>query len=140
MTETLETAHEIQTIRFKIESIEGTQQLLLRSRAAEIRGEILSEVFAKHARLAEVYLAVDGKRSQVEIVEALQAAGLRISQPTVSRRLQVLMAEKLVEEVEAGPRGIILRKKDVVERGLKLSKYLTVPRTNGRQTRDSVEP
>ena len=124
VTETPETAQEIQTIRFRIESIEGTQQLLLRSRAAEIREEIFSEVFAKHANLDQVYLAVDGTRSQAEIVEALNTLGIKISQPTVSRRLQVLIEEKLVEEVDLGPRGVVLRKKEVVERGLKLSKHL----------------
>lgn len=138
MAETLETAHEIQTIRFRIESIEGTQQLLLRSRASEIRNEIIAEVFDKYANLAAVYLAVDGKRSQAEIVEALVAGGIAIIQPTVSRRLAVLLEEKLVEEVETGPRGVSLRRKDVVERGLKLSKYLTTTiERDGRRNRDT---
>ena len=124
MAETLETAHEILTIRLKIEAIEGTQELLLRSMAVEIRNEILEEVFDKHALLDEVYLAIDGSKSQAELLETLNAAGVEISQPTVSRRIQVLMEHKLVEEVEAGPRGLVLKKKDAVEGGLRLSKHL----------------
>ena len=124
MAETLETAHEILTIRLKIEAIEGTQELLLRSMAAEIRSEIIEEVFDKHPLLDEVYFAIDGSRSQAELVETLNATGVEISQPTVSRRIKVLMEHKLVEEVEAGPRGLVLKKKDAVEGGLRLSKYL----------------
>lgn len=134
MAETLETAHEIQTIRFKIESIEGTQQLLLRSRASEIRDAILTEVFDKHSNLSEIYLAVDGRKSQAEIVEALRAQGMEISQPTVSRRLGILLRQKLVEEVEEGPRGMILRKKEIVEQGLGLSEHL-MARTGKRERR-----
>ena len=124
MAETLETAQEILTIRRKIEAIEGTQELLLRPVAGRVRDEIFKEVFDKHALLDEVYLAIDGSKSQAELLETLKADGFKISQPTMSRRIDVLMEHRLVEEAEAGPRGVILRKKEAIEGGLHLSRYL----------------
>lgn len=124
MAETLETAQEILTIRRKIEAIEGTQELLLRPVAASVREELFKEVFDKHALLVEVYLAIDGSKSQAELVETLKADGVKISQPVVSRRLDVLKEHRLVEEAEVGPRGVILRKKESIEGGLHLSRHL----------------
>lgn len=130
MAETLETAQEILTIRRKIEAIEGTQELLLRPVAAGVRKELFEEVFDKHKLLDEVYLAIDGSKSQAELLEALNEAGIEISHPTVSRRIGVLMEHRLVEEAEAGPRGVILRKKESIEGGLHLSRHLRDRQTN----------
>jgi DNA-binding transcriptional ArsR family regulator len=123
MPETLETADEIKSIRFKIEAIESTQELLLRERAPHIRREIL-EVFRRTPLLDVVYLAVNGQRSQAEIVDALAANGIAISQPTVSRRMDRLEHEGLIEKAGLGPRGVLWAKKAVVERTLRLSRYL----------------
>jgi DNA-binding transcriptional ArsR family regulator len=122
--ETLETANEIKTIRFKIEAIESTQQLLLRERAEQLREEILG-IFASTRYLAEVYLAVDGNRSQGDIVDYLKSAGLEISQPTVSRRMGKLDEEGLIEKAGVGQRGVVWRRKQLVEKVLKLSRHLT---------------
>jgi DNA-binding transcriptional ArsR family regulator len=123
MPETLETADEIKSIRFKIEAIESTQELLLRERAPHMRREIL-EVFARTPLLDVVYLAVNGQRSQAEIVDALAANGVAISQPTVSRRMDRLEQEGLIEKAGVGGRGVVWSKKAVVERTLQLSRHL----------------
>jgi len=121
--ETPEAADDIRTIRYKIESIETTQHLLLRERRAQLLGEIV-ELFTGTPLLSEVYLAVNGTRSQADIVDFLKGSGVQISQPTVSRRMETLEQEGLIEKVGAGPRGVLWGKKDVIEKVLRLSQRL----------------
>lgn len=133
MPETPETADEIQAIRFKLESIEGTQYLLLRERATEIREGIMRDVFDKYPNAKEVYLAINGRRTQAEIVKYLGSIGVSISQPTVSRMINLMEQEGLVEKVGFGERGgIILGRKRVIDDILKLGRYL-----EGRGLNDS---
>jgi Mn-dependent DtxR family transcriptional regulator len=121
--ETLETADDIRTIRYKIESIESTQHLLLRERAPQLLSQIM-KLFEGTDKLAEVYLAVNRERSQADIVDYLNARGVRVSQPTVSRRMATLEQEGLIEKVGSGERGVAWGKKGVVEKLLRLSYHL----------------
>jgi len=123
VAETPDTADEIRTIRYKIESIETTQQLLLRERAPQLLAEI-SALFDSTDNLTEVYLAVNRERSQADIVDYLNASGVRVSQPTVSRRMAKLEQEGLIEKVGVGERGVVWGKKEVVEKVLRLSYHL----------------
>ena len=125
MPETPDTAHEIKQIRFKLESIEGTQELLLKEKADALRAQ-LKALFDDTPQLKEVYLAVNGESTQAEIVDALKATGLKTSQPTVSRRMTTLEEHGLIEKIDS-PKGTVLKKKDVIERVLRLSRVL-----NGR--------
>ncbi len=121
MTETTDTANEIKSIRYKIESIETTQHLLLRERRPQLLAELL-DLFAKSEKLSDVYSAIDGKRSQGDIVAFLNKSGVKVSQPTVSRRMAVLEEEGLIEKVGASRNGgVIYAKKQVVEQVLRLS-------------------
>jgi len=121
--ETVETADDIRTIRYKIESIETTQHLLLRERAPQLLSQI-KDLFGSTDKLTEVYLAVNRQRSQADIVDYLKASGLRVSQPTVSRRIATLEREGLIEKVGVGDRGVLWGKKEVVEKVLRLSYHL----------------
>lgn len=125
MTETLDTASAVQSILFRIESIEGTQHLLLQGEAEAILGKLLP-LFADpaNAGLTEVYFSIDGKRSQAEIVEALKDTGFKTSQPTVSRRMALLVEHGLIEQVDLGKRGAIFQRKKVVDTVLRLSSHL----------------
>lgn len=123
MAESLETADDIRTIRYKIESIESTQHLLLRERAPQLLSEI-KEIFDSTDKLTEVYLAVNRERSQGDIVDYLNASGVSVSQPTVSRRMVALEREGLIEKVGVGERGVLWGKKEVVEKVLRLSDHL----------------
>ena len=123
MPETVETADDIRTIRYKIESIETTQHLLLRERAPQLLSQI-KDLFGSTDKLTEVYLAVNRQRSQADIVDYLKASGLRVSQPTVSRRIATLEREGLIEKVGVGDRGVLWGKKEVVEKVLRLSYHL----------------
>ena len=123
MPETPETADDIRTIRYRIESIETTQHLLLRGQSKELMQELL-ELFAKDEHLEEVYLALDAPRNQAEIVEHLKATSTEISQPTVSRKLARLDEEGLIQREGASASGLQWRKKTVVEKVLRLSRQL----------------
>lgn len=123
MAESLDTANEIKTIRLKIEAIESTQEIILRHNAREYREEITS-LFKDDEELRRVYLAIDGKRSQAELVTDLNASGASISQSTVSRRMNKLEGEGLIQKVGGSPAGVIWSKKDVIERVLRLSRHL----------------
>jgi len=123
MADTPETADDIRTIRYKIESIETTQHLLLRERKAQLLDDLL-DIFAKKENLSDIYLAVNGRRSQADIVDFLKKSGGTISQPTVSRGMTTLEEEGLIEKVGVGPRGVLWGKKQVVEKVLRLSRHL----------------
>ena len=81
-------------------------------------------LFDNTDKLAEVYLAINGERSQADIVGHLNNSGVTISQPTVSRRMAVLEQEGLIEKVGVGERGVLWGKKQVVEKVLRLSRHL----------------
>jgi hypothetical protein len=130
MPETPDSAEEIKKIRFRLDSIESTQEVILRHNSREYLDEIL-KLFANDSELRQVYLAIDGRRTQAEIVTYLVDSGVKISQPTASRRMTVLAEEGLIEEIAVGPSGgVIWRRKDVIERVLRLSKALE--RNHGR--------
>lgn len=119
MPETPETADDIRTIRYDIESIKTSQHLLLRGQSRELLAEILGQ-FQKDDNLALVYLALDGKRNQDEIARRIRDSGGDISQPTVSRKLARLDSEGLIE-LRPGPGAAAWTHKDVVERVWRLS-------------------
>ncbi len=123
MTETLDTANEIKSIRYKMDAIEATQQLLLRKDAVELV-ELILALFRKDSFLPTIYNALDGERTQRQVVEFLQKNGQECSEPTVSRRVRVLEEEGLIETVKVGKEGIVWSKKHSVERGLRLTREL----------------
>ena len=123
MPETPETASDIQEIRFRLEAIEATQNLLVRGRAEEYTQKYL-RFFEENSDLSAVYLAVDGHRSQVEIIEELKSNGLKLGAMTVSRRIRELKDEGLIELASADGKKNIYNKNRTVERLLRLSKRL----------------
>jgi len=127
MPESLETADDIRTIRYRIESIETTQHLLLRAESKELLAELLP-IFAKDENLERVYLALDEPRNQGQILEHLDGLNTPMSQPTVSRKLAQLDDEGLIEKHGAGPGGVSWRKKEVVEKVLRLTRQIKTQR------------
>lgn len=64
--------------------------------------------------LGEVYLLVDGVRTQQDIVKGLQQRGVPASQPTVSRKLTRLMNEMgLIDIVDRTAAGTAYRKSEL---------------------------
>ncbi len=131
MPETPETADDIRTIRYRIESIETTQHLLLRVEAKELLAELLP-LFETDENLERVYLALDQPRNQGQILEYLHELGVDMSQPTVSRKLTQLNDEGLIEKHGAGQGGVSWRKKEVVEKVLRLSRQIKKQRQGAK--------
>ena len=123
MPETPETAGEIQEIRYRLEAIEATQNMLVRSEADALLKKFLP-LFAETADLSAVYKAVDGTRTQAEILGALRATGLKISQPTLSRRMEILRENGLIDLVPSRRNGDVYQKNQLAERLLQLSKRI----------------
>lgn len=115
--------NELRTIRSRVESIEKTQEILVRAEADRILSTVLPR-FGEDRVLCEVYLRVDGKKGQRQIVETLRAASVPgASEATVSRKLEVLRDLDLVELVDRTAQGKIYSKRQI-DRLLRLSRHV----------------
>lgn len=114
MPESLDAYAELRSMRARLEGIEHRQEMLVRAHRDEILDEIWRYIDGDPL-IGEVYLLVDGDRTQQDIVAALKQKGIGpASQPTVSRRLSKLMNELgLVEISERDASGAALRKSDL---------------------------
>lgn len=130
MADDLETFAEIRLIRDRIEDIEQTQELLVRAQGDTILDLIWREMDAD-TTLSQVYLQVDGTRTQGEIAAALRAAGVSGgSEPTVSRKLERLRELDLVELVAQNRSGKVYRRTRV-DRILGVARRLEKRLANG---------
>jgi hypothetical protein len=87
--------------------------MLVRAHSTEILKTIW-EYIDNDPTLAEIYLLVDGVRTQKEIVAALKDRGITLDQSNVSRKLGKLMnALSLVEISDRDATGATLRKSDL---------------------------
>jgi DNA-binding transcriptional ArsR family regulator len=114
MPESLDAYAELRAMRTRLEGIEHRQEMLVRAHRSEILDEIW-RYLDDDPVIAEVYLLVDGIRTQQDIVAALEQKGVSpASQPTVSRKLNKLMNELgLVEISDRDANGTTLRKSDL---------------------------
>lgn len=105
-------------IHARLGTIEGKLNLLARAERNEIL-RALEQAFVADPLLSQIYLLLDGRRSQKEVHESLMADGIKPSQPTVSRRMDVLVVEYgVADEVRRG----VLRKNKAAEDVLSLSR------------------
>jgi Fe2+ or Zn2+ uptake regulation protein len=87
--------------------------MLVRAHSDEILAAIWRYV-DHDEMLGEVFLLVDGKRTQQDIVSALKTKGITASQPTVSRKLAKLNVELgLVEIGDRDAAGTVYMKSDL---------------------------
>jgi hypothetical protein len=113
MPESLDAFSELRAIRARVEGIEHRQEMLVRAHADEIL-QTVWEYLDKDETLAEVYLLVDGKRTQGDILAALKKKGIAASQPTVSRKLTTLSTELgLVEIGDRDAAGTVYAKSEL---------------------------
>jgi hypothetical protein len=114
MPESLDAFAELRAMRARLEGIEHRQEILVRAHSDEILNKIW-EYIDNDPLLGEVYLSIDGKRTQQGLIDALKEKGITtISQPTISRRLGKLMNElSLIEVVERTTEGASYRKTDL---------------------------
>ena len=81
----------LSNIENKVDSLEQTNAFALRA-DAHIHSKTVKQIFKRGLRRAQVYLAANGQRSVQEI-----ATSLRMKNPNVSRELEVLKIEGLLE-------------------------------------------
>jgi DNA-binding transcriptional ArsR family regulator len=113
MPESLDAFAELRSMRARLEGIEHRQEMLVRAHSSEILSAIWTYIDADET-LGEVFLLVDGKRTQQDIASALKAKGLSASQPTVSRKLTKLNVELgLVEIGDRDAAGTVYAKSDI---------------------------
>jgi hypothetical protein len=111
--ESLDAFAELRAMRARLEGIEHRQEMLVRAHSDEILKAIWAYI-DKDKTLGEVFLLVDGARTQQDIVAALKQKGFSASQPTVSRKLQKLNIELgLVEIGDRDAAGTIYVKSDL---------------------------
>jgi hypothetical protein len=116
-----DTFNQIRLIRSRLESIEHSQEVLVRVEAPMIWASI-EEAFGQDPALADVFLLVDGIRTQSQIVAALRAAGAAVvSDATVSRKVTRLREELHIIEVVVSPGQGIVHAKSRLDRILGLT-------------------
>lgn len=79
-------------IHSRLGTIEGKINLVARAEREQIL-TVLEVVIRSDPLLGQIYLLLDGLRSQREIVDALSGYGIAVSQATVSRRMDLLVME-----------------------------------------------
>jgi hypothetical protein len=115
MAESLDAFSEIRAIRARVEGIEHRQELIVRAHRDEILAAVW-ESFDRDFVLAEVYISVDGKRNQHQIVADLASRGIETTQQNVSLKLQKLMKEMALVEAAGKEDGTTVYRKTEVER------------------------
>lgn len=93
MPESDETQKDIKKMKWHLENIDNKVDTLIRGNPQAL--EDIAGVFRGNPMMAKVYLAVDGKRKQVDIAEKLDT-----SQATVSRRISELDRYGLIQKKE----------------------------------------
>jgi hypothetical protein len=93
MAETIDLFNEVRQLRSRVEEIGGMTEALVRAQSGDLVKAIL-ERFESDLSLKSTFLAVDGERSQGEILEILKRANMKgASAATVSRKMETLEKE-----------------------------------------------
>jgi hypothetical protein len=93
MSETIDLFNEVRQLRSRVEEIGGMTEALVRAQSGELIKAML-ERFDSDASLKSTFLAVDGQRSQGEILEVLKRGKTKgASAATVSRKIDTLEKE-----------------------------------------------
>jgi len=130
-------------IHSRLGSIEGKVNLLARVDREQFR-ELLRKSVEKQPILGQIYLALDGVRTQGEVITYLAEFGIETSPATVSRRLSEMEREHGMVDLIKGGNSKVYDKDPTMEKVLNLSasvrKWLTsaqktVPEKQRKRTR-----
>lgn len=91
MPESDETQQDIKEMKWHMEKVDNKLNFILRGNGDAL--ERIAEVFRGDEKVAQVYLLINGRRTQSEIVEKVD-----FSAPTVSRRIQKLSDNGLIQK------------------------------------------
>lgn len=135
--------NDLLAIHSRLGIIEGKVNLVARADRARIL-EILEETVRKQPLIGQIYLLLDGNKTQRNIQEKLAEIGISASEMTVSRRVTEMETEHgIAEPIPRGP-AKMYRKDREMENVLNLSKNIrkwlesekqTVPEDNTRRRR-----
>lgn len=78
----------------------------------------------KDPLLGQIYLLLNGSRTQKEVHEELVAAGVNVSQPTVSRRMVLMETEHGIAELIQSGNTVIYGKDPAMEKVLNLTQNI----------------
>jgi hypothetical protein len=79
-------------VHSRLGAIEGKVNLIVRSEREQLLG-MLEKAVKKDPLLGQIYLLLDGERTQQEVHALLGTWGIEASQPTVSRRIAAMETE-----------------------------------------------
>lgn len=105
----------------RLGTIEGKVTLVARADRERILG-VLERVVRKNVLVGQIYLLLDGKRAQREILEELAAHGIKTSEATVSRRMAEMATEHGIADLVKAGATKVYRKNREMEDVLNLSK------------------
>jgi hypothetical protein len=80
-------------IHSRLGVIEGKVNLVARAEREHLLG-LIEERVREDALTGQIYLLLDGRRTQREVLEQLGALGIQSSQPSVSRRMTKMETEE----------------------------------------------
>lgn len=114
-------------IHSRLGTIEGKINLVARAERDEIL-QALEAAVRRDPLLGQIYLLLDGKRTQQDVLESLSGFDVTTSQSTVSRRMADLVSEYgIADEVRQGP-NLVLRKnraaEDILNLGRRVRRWL----------------
>jgi hypothetical protein len=81
--------------------IEGKVNLVARAERRHLL-DLLEETVKKDPLIGQIYLLLDGARTQKEVHEKLREHGIDVSQPTVSRRMGLMETEHGIADLLSG--------------------------------------
>jgi hypothetical protein len=106
-------------IHARLGTIEGKINLVARAEREEIIS-VLQEAVRENPLLGQIYLLLDGNRTQQDVLNELTSQGIATSQPTVSRRMADLVTEYGIADTVGS--GAVLRKNRAAEDVLNLTR------------------
>jgi DNA-binding transcriptional ArsR family regulator len=109
-------------IHSRLGLIDGKATLTVRANRGPILAA-LEDLVNEKPLVGQIYLLLDGKRSQREIKEELANHGVDVSEPTVSRHVERAVEHGIAElREDSAKRGKVYRKDPNMEKILGLSK------------------
>jgi hypothetical protein len=113
MPESLDAYAELRAMRARLEGIEHRQEMLVRAHSDEILATVW-EYVDRDEMLGEIFLLVDGARTQKDILAELSRRGTPIAKGGLSTKLKTLRNELgLVEISDRDATGATLCKSDL---------------------------
>jgi hypothetical protein len=101
--------------------IEGKVNLVARAERKQLLA-LLEEIVREDPLVGQIYLLLDGARTQKEVHEKLVEYGIETSQPTVSRRMALMETEYGIADLIQGGNTKIYGKDPAMETVLNLTK------------------